>query len=105
MRAELMSFGFVVGGPHSTHFVDDREAANKMIAKVIEYEKLAGNFYDDDDFTVTEVFAKGWVGAINSEPNMMNDSWDQVYAGQVVKGVLEAVETLGEANTPTEPTP
>lgn len=78
MRAELISFGFLVSGPHGEHWVATLDDAN---AKVTELS-VAENF-DGDDYTVTEVFAKAWRGSVNSIPHPgAGYDWDDVYKEQ-----------------------
>lgn len=106
MKAILTLAGYVIGGPKRTSFVASSDEIDRKIADMLALDKeVYGVEYDRDDYTTTEVWAKTWVGAILGEdgqptqPNPMSDDWDTVYAAQVIKATLEAVENLGEAQS------
>ena len=80
MRAELTTFGFVVGGPKSEHWVATRAEAN---AKVTELAVAEG--YEEDDYTVTEVCVKAWRGAfINPDGTLAEiGDWETTFKRQL----------------------
>jgi hypothetical protein len=78
MRAELTPFGFVIGGPKSEVWVATLDDTN---AKVAELAVTEG--YDEDDYTVTQVFAKAWRGSFDTVPNpAAGYDWDDTYKEQ-----------------------
>lgn len=98
MRAELMPFGFVIGGPHNMSGVRaTAEEAEAWIKELIEgVAQQLGTTYTRDDFTVTAVFAKAWSGNLDTLPTAPD--WDTVYAGQIMRdaaNILEAAEQAG----------
>jgi hypothetical protein len=78
MRAELTPFGFVIGGPITEVWAATLDDAN---AKVAELAVAEG--YDEDDYTVTAVFAKAWRGSLASGEHLRD--WDDDYNSQLRK--------------------
>lgn len=113
MKAELMSYGFVVGGPRNwSAYKPTREEAELWITNTIEMAKNADLVGADgvtpfaperDDFTITEVFAKVWRGALinpDGTSNPIPADWDTQYAAQTLKDATDAITALGALETP-----
>ncbi len=92
VRPVLVSQGFVVKGPASVRFVEERaEIATAIAAIVAEHNASIDHttpdtddlYIDADDVYVLEVFSKGWRGRVYADgvrANMSIAEWDARFA-------------------------